>query len=600
MRADATVRRFSWKAKAVLGFLLAGTLATLLLLGTELGLRLAGVGHAPGFWRIEPDAEGTRWVRDNPWVTIPYFAPDLARRPQAFRLALEKPPGTYRIFVLGSSAAMGDPEASFSIARTLDVLLRAAYPKIRFEVVNAGVTAVNSHVVRGIAQDCAELKPDLFFVYEGNNEVIGPFGPGTVFTAALQSTAAIRASTFLRGLRIGQLLGHAARRGAEGPPEDWGGMAMFLEQRVRADDPRLEITRTLFEANLRAICETGRAAGARVVLGTVLANLRDFSPFQSLHRPGFTPAQEANYAAHLAAAAEAAGRRDFATAETRLRAALALDPEYAEGHYQWGRLLLASGRAGEARGPLQRALDLDVLRFRTDSRLNETIRSVATSLGDQGTRMLDLARLAEEQSPGGCIGDEFLYEHVHLSFRGTYLVARALFGAVSEDLSARGRIPSAPEPLGMDEVRERLAFTTYEQGMVVQEMLARLQRPPFTQQTSNPDRVAAYRQRSARVSQLLSTPGAVDAFAAIYEAALASRAPEADWVLHRNYGMAMLALGRVEAGRGQLERARALIPDDPDTLASLALAYRALGDEAAADRLITALRAIAPSHPAVR
>ena len=43
------------------------------------------------------------------------------------RLPAKKAPGTIRNFILGSSAAMGDPEPSCSLARVLDVMLRTSY-----------------------------------------------------------------------------------------------------------------------------------------------------------------------------------------------------------------------------------------------------------------------------------------------------------------------------------------------------------------------------------------------------------------------------------------------------------------------------------------
>ncbi len=36
--------------------------------------------------------------------------------------------GTYRIFVLGESAAMGDPDPAYAFSRYLEVMLRQRYP----------------------------------------------------------------------------------------------------------------------------------------------------------------------------------------------------------------------------------------------------------------------------------------------------------------------------------------------------------------------------------------------------------------------------------------------------------------------------------------
>src|SRR3954469_25092089 len=110
--------------------------------GCELILRVFRYGHSPRFYRETTDSEGHRWARENRWVTASYFPPELVRRPQPFRIALPKPKNTYRIFVLGSSAAMGDPEPAFSVGRMVEMFLRDAYPSVHFEVVNAAITAI--------------------------------------------------------------------------------------------------------------------------------------------------------------------------------------------------------------------------------------------------------------------------------------------------------------------------------------------------------------------------------------------------------------------------------------------------------------------------
>ena len=41
----------------------------------------------------------------------------------------EKPKGTFRIFVLGESAAMGDPDPAYAFSRYLEVMLRQRFPE---------------------------------------------------------------------------------------------------------------------------------------------------------------------------------------------------------------------------------------------------------------------------------------------------------------------------------------------------------------------------------------------------------------------------------------------------------------------------------------
>ena len=157
---------------------------------------------------------------------------------------------------------------------------------MKFEVINAAMTAINSHVALEIARDCAAHQPDLFVVYMGNNEVIGPYGPGTVFQQWSPSRRLIRANVWLKSTRVGQLLGDAMSwlHSGKGSPTAWQGMEMFLGNQVAADDPRLTAVYDNFRQNLVDICGIARRAGAGVILSTVAVNLKDCPPLASLHR----------------------------------------------------------------------------------------------------------------------------------------------------------------------------------------------------------------------------------------------------------------------------------------------------------------------------
>lgn len=275
-------------------------------------LSLVGYGYEPRFFRFVSDREGNRWIQENRDFTLTYFAPELVRRPHPFRLPEKKAPGTYRIFVLGESAALGDPAPSFSLSRTLEMMLRAAYPDVRFEVVNAAITAVNSHVMRAVAADCEELEPDLYVVYAGHNEVIGPFGPAAVFAPFLRSPLAIDSIVRLGRTRTGQGIRAIARSLGSGPVdvERWRGMTLFHEHEITMDDPRLRDMEALFEHNLRAVAASARSRGAAAIFCTVLTNQRDFAPFRSRHREGSRTRSGGNGRMHLP---PAIGRRAPAT-----------------------------------------------------------------------------------------------------------------------------------------------------------------------------------------------------------------------------------------------------------------------------------------------
>ncbi|HEY8241261.1 MAG TPA: hypothetical protein VIH35_07440, partial [Kiritimatiellia bacterium] len=208
--------------------LLVAVLAPLLFFSAlEGALRLAGAGHATSF-HLERSVGGAPCRVDNVKFGWRFFnSPRLARKPWPFVLPAHKATNEVRVFVLGESAAMGDPDPAFGFCRILETMLEAQPGGRRFRVINTGMVAINSHVVREIARDVARLEPDVVLVYMGNNEVIGPYGPGSVFSFFSSRLGLIRASLWLKSLRTSQVLAALLRSRAD-KQASWQGMEQFL------------------------------------------------------------------------------------------------------------------------------------------------------------------------------------------------------------------------------------------------------------------------------------------------------------------------------------------------------------------------------------
>src|SRR5262245_40317700 len=115
--------------------LLAATLVPLLFFALlEGALRIIGFGPPTSF-TVQESREGTPHYVTNKRFGERFFPPEVARSAYRFWYPVEKPPRTVRIFILGESAAQGDPEAAYSFSRMLDVLLTDAYPGVNFEVI---------------------------------------------------------------------------------------------------------------------------------------------------------------------------------------------------------------------------------------------------------------------------------------------------------------------------------------------------------------------------------------------------------------------------------------------------------------------------------
>ena len=205
-------------------------------------------------------------------------------------------------------------------------------------------------------------------------------------------------------------------------------MEMFLNNPVTADDPRLTAVYDNFRRNLADICRLARRAHAAVVLSTVAVNLRDCPPLASLHRPDLTPEDLAKWESIYKAGGELEAGNRWPEALQQYEAAAKIDDRFAELQFRIGQCLLKAGRCAEARERFELARDLDVLRFRADSRINAIIREVAGEQAAAGVRFVDAERALAQSDPEakGISGGNLFYEHVHLTFDGNYVLARAV------------------------------------------------------------------------------------------------------------------------------------------------------------------------------
>ena len=201
----------------------------------------------------------------------------LFRSPQFVSLPAKKPAGVVRIFVFGESAAMGDPRPAYGFPRQLATLLENRHPSNRFEIVNVAMTAINSHAVRAIAEECAQLQGDFWVIYMGNNEVMGPYGAGGAFGWTPKKTSVVRAGLALRKSRLYQWLSSlASKSGANKRAQaPWRGMEMFMQRQVAPGDSSLKLIYENFEENAEAIVKAGLDSGATVLLSTGASNLKD-------------------------------------------------------------------------------------------------------------------------------------------------------------------------------------------------------------------------------------------------------------------------------------------------------------------------------------
>lgn len=416
----ARPRAWSWRKRW--GFrALAVALALLLLGGCELVLRLSGIGDPRRLVvAVQPTPTAGGNYQLNPQIDRVYFGRLDLSGPEPRRFSLPKPPRTLRIVFLGESTVIGFPYGpEIAFPRQVELLLEAQQPGIEVEVLNAGITAINSFQMLDLARECLACDPDLVVLHFGHNEYYGPAGPGSTALAVprwlVPWTFAARRTRTLQCL---------ATLGPSSPPVMKHPLAALPRNTdIRWQDEVYRQGVENFRAHLTKIVETLRAEGVTVVLSTMGCNLKDQGPIRTVWPAALTEAERQQVQALLAEAEELSARGEDAAAFERLERAARIAAEVAAVQFRQGEVLRKLGRTEEALTAFQRARDYDGCRFRAPGEFAAIVRDLAAR---ERLPLVDLEKVLADDGGGTRIpGRDLFLEHVHYNLAGHRLAARA-------------------------------------------------------------------------------------------------------------------------------------------------------------------------------
>lgn len=570
-------------------FIAAFVLPVVVILLGELGLRIIGFGYNNCI--VKRCIIGQEdFFCNNDDFSRRFFNRKIAREFVPFTFSKTKAKNTYRIFIFGGSAAKGEPDSAYSFGRILEVMLEGKYHTIDFEIINTALTAVNSHVVLKSVEQCCEYEPDAFVVYMGNNEVVGPYGAGTVFSPISSKLSIIRTSIFVRGTKIGQLFSGVFEKLFAKKNDQWGGMEMFTERLVRFDDNGLQKVYEHFENNLDDICKIANSEKIALILCSMPTNVRDCAPFASVHRPDMTEQQREKWDNLYKQGVEEEKKSSYAQAAEYYLAAEAIDEQFADLQFRLGKCLYAAGQYEKAGERFILACLYDALRFRADSEINRIIKSVADKNKDNDVYFADALKVFEQGSSQSIVGDEFFYEHVHLNFKGSFILARAVFEQVEKSLPEHIRENTIDDnPVTEEQCAKLLAFTAWDryrtEKIIFDEYICR---PPFTNQLYHNRQMEELKSKIESLRDSL-TERDLSGCADIYRNTIENR-PD-DWKLRFNFALLLSdGLKDYAAAAEQMRFVVQKMPQHYQAIAQLGVYYSLLGDfEEAAVNLNRAL-----------
>ncbi len=518
----------------------AVALPLIMLLLLELILRVSGVGYPTSFFQAEQSPDGKKYLVNNDRFTLRFFPPELARWPGTFKLLADKPADVKRVFIFGESAAMGDPQPSLGASRYLDVLLRERFSGQKFEIINLGITAINSHVILPIAQDVAARgHGDIWLIYMGNNEMVGPFGAATVFGSRAPPLSAVRFNLAIQKTRVGQLAVKWLRNlGGKPANASWGGMKMFLQNHISPDDARRKTVYNNFDQNLRDIVALGHGSGAKIILSTMSVNLRDCPPFASMVNSNLAATDRAMFDSLYASAVSLQTNQQIAPAAQKFEQASKLDPKFAELQFRWAQCLLGQTNVPGASERFQTACDVDALPFRADTRINKTIRTVAQM---EGVTLCDVETALAAVAPDGIAGDDSFFEHVHFNFDGNYRLAKVwaeqIVSVLPGDIQAKASGGWATQQYCEGEI----GLSFWNRDFVLTSVLSRMGQPPLSAQFNNPARAAILHRSLSQLRETQRQTNVIALTRSVFEAAVTRDPQEA--MLRENYANFLEAIG---------------------------------------------------------
>lgn len=349
----------------------------------EFALRIAGFGTSYSLF-VE---DGDTW-RLNRQAAAKYFSSRDILIPELIdqSFPVNKPEKTIRILCLGGSTTAGYPyEININFPFFLQLRLEQMFPVYDFELINLGISAVNSYTVMDIADQLVTVDPDLFLIYMGHNEFYGALGAASAEFAGL-SRPLIKLMLTMREMRLYQALQSFFDMFREEIDQKQTNLmkALVAKQSIQYNSEEFIQTHKNFRSNLEDILDDLADDGIPVILSTVASNLRDQKPLSSLADPGDAAVQPA------------------------LKA------------YQAGRNLIESGDHMAALDEFKRARDLDLMRFRAADQLNEIIHRVADSLK---IPLADIEDAFILKAKYGIPGNDLFLEHLHPNPAGNDLMA---------------------------------------------------------------------------------------------------------------------------------------------------------------------------------
>ena len=361
----------------------------------ELSLRLFNYGKEIPQW---VDAQRGKYLI-NPDVAYRYFN-QVKNIPTTIEDVFDqqKKPNAFRVFVLGESSAAGYPYMPMgSFSRYIRKRLELNYPSNTIEVVNIGLSAINTYTLLDLLPEVLTQKPDLILIYTGHNEYYGALGVGSMESLGTSRTV-VKLILYLNKYKTVQLIRNflsslLSTFKNEGVNDEPGTLMsrMAQDQYIKLNSDKYNLGLEQFEDNMRDILQMIQDHNVPVIIGELVSNLKDQKPFVSIPTENYPTANQIF---------------------------LEANKKFENGFYK------------QADSLYRLAKDLDGLRFRASEKVNQIIKKLSKNFNIKYVKTDSIFCAA---SPNGIVGANLMTDHLHPNIRGYLLMGEAFYDVMIEN-----------------------------------------------------------------------------------------------------------------------------------------------------------------------
>ena len=352
---------------------------------------------------------------------------------------IQKRENTIRIFVFGGSTTAGYPySTNASFPRRIKRKLELVYPENKIEVINLGVSAVNTYFIYDILPDIINNEPDLLIFYTGHNEYYGALGPASSEYIGSNPTI-VRALLYIREFKTYQLLsdfiGSMVGLFSSQNNAERGTLMkeMIKENEVYQNSELYENGVNQFRENMQSILALCSEKKIPVFVGKLFSNFRQ-APLGNI---------------------ESKANELFKNAES----------------------LLADGDTTKALIEFVKAKDADPLRFRAPEEFNIILEELKTK---NDFELVDLVNGFEKRAEYSIPGFDLLIDHLHPNLEGYDLMADLFYKRINKYLKNNFDESDLPTEESIENyLKENFPFTRYDSTLAAIKIQVLLNDFPF-------------------------------------------------------------------------------------------------------------------------